>query len=238
MDKRSISLSPRLLALANWVREEKNILFADIGTDHGYLPLYLIQEGVCTQGIASDLNEGPLARAKVLSEQYAIALDLRLSNGLEKILPDEVNTISIAGMGGITIGNILMEWKQKHPQSWQGRFLLQPMSAMFELRQYLNGEGYTIVKEITIREGDTLYTAICAEEGKESAYTFGELLVGRYHPTYPDPLREELLTFWMGKTESTLSKIPEYQTQRREELQTQLVALEREYKEYMNLRNE
>ena len=80
---------------------------ADIGTDHAYLPVWLVLEGRVASAIASDLRPGPLQRAKETAKTYGTEIDCRLCNGLTCITPDEVDTIVIAGMGGETIAAIL-----------------------------------------------------------------------------------------------------------------------------------
>lgn len=217
-----INLSPRLQTMANLVPQDS--LFADIGTDHGYLPLFLLQKGQITQAIASDLNKGPLDRAKSLSIQYQIPLDLRLCDGLSGISPDEVNTISIAGMGGITMTHILQDWICKYPsvqQNWTGTFLLQPMSTQYDLRFWLTNAGFTIHQEKTTQEGETLYTILSVIVGKtHKSYTEAELWVGRHSETHPDPLRGALLDLWIEKTSRALSQVPPEQEKRRLELES------------------
>lgn len=217
MNTNQITLSPRLQAIADWVKP--NSQCADIGTDHGYLPLYLLQSKKIHKAIAADLNQGPLDRAKALSTHYQIPLDLRLCNGLQNIHPTEVDTITIAGMGGLTIASILQQWQQPIP--WQGTFLLQPMSTQQDLRLWLQENHYLIQKETTVCEGKTLYSILSVTHGKDTPYTLGELYVGKHHSEYPDPLRKELLKHWVDKTETALQKLPENQLQRQLEL-TQL----------------
>lgn len=219
METGQISLSPRLQALADWVRP--NSTLADIGTDHGYLPLYLLQNKKIHHAIAADLNKGPLDRAKTLSQHYQIPLDLRLCNGLEGISPDEVDTVTIAGMGGLTITHILSQWQVP----WHGTFLLQPMSTQYDLRLWLQQQQYHIQKEQTVREGNTYYTILSIQtipEEQSKPYTEGELWVGRHTNLYPDPLRKEFLHHWMEKTNIALNKLPATQTTRYHELQTRL----------------
>lgn len=212
-----ISLSPRLQTIANWV--EPDSLLADIGTDHGYLPLSLLQTGKISHAIAADLNEGPLDRAKSLSQHYQIPLDLRLSNGLEKISPSEVDTITIAGMGGLTIAGILAQWQHQTP--WNGTFLLQPMSTQYDLRLFLLENHYHIQKEQTVREGNTYYSVLAVKTTASEhphPYTEGELWVGRHSTSHPDPLRKEFLQYWAEKTNIALKKLPPQQTTRQDEL--------------------
>lgn len=212
-----ITLTPRLKAVANWVK--KGSRFADIGTDHGYLPLYLWQQEQISSAIASDVNQGPLDAAKQMTEKYNIALDLRLSNGLQGISPDEVDCVAIAGMGGVTISQILQGWEEN--RHWSGTFLLQPMSTQYELRLWLNNNNYSILEEQIIPEGDTLYTALKVKNGQDIPYEKGELLLGRQIKNRPDPYRLEFLNFHLEKTEKILKKLGTDHSPRKAELEEQ-----------------
>ncbi len=228
-----ISLSPRLQVLADWVPE--NSVFADIGTDHGYLPLYLRQTGKIAKAIASDVSQGPLSAARTMAGRYGIQMDFRLGDGLEMVQPCEVDCLGIAGMGGLTISQILGKWQVYFPEAtaWQGVFLLQAMSTRKELRGWLCDHGYTIVEEKTIPEGDSLYNAMKVKLGKDIPLTDGELLVGRQSAEYYDPHRIALLEQSIEKVQKILEKLEaSSQQQRREELEGQresLLAMRKEW---------
>ena len=100
-------LDERLKTVAALVRPGSRV--ADIGTDHGYLPVYLVKEGICPRAIAADLRSGPLesARRHVTAAGLSDRIDLRLGDGLTPIEPQEVDDMIIAGMGGETIAGIL-----------------------------------------------------------------------------------------------------------------------------------
>lgn len=231
MSTKRITLTPRLQAVANWVPNHSH--FADIGTDHGYLPLFLLQEQRIATAIAADLNQGPLDAAKKTAQKYHLSLDLRLSNGLDKITPQEVDCVAIAGMGGLTIQHILESWKS--PQlHWTGSFLLQPMSTQKELRFWLNQQGYTICQEQTICEGNSLYTIMKVKEEKETSYHPGELMVGRQQRQNPDPNRPQLFALHLKKLDTILKKLPQNQdteSRKKELLQQQegILALREEW---------
>ena len=101
-----MELSPRLRSVAELVPHGAH--FADVGTDHAYLPVWLILHGVIDKAIASDLRPGPLERARETAEKYSVAdrIDFRLCDGLTGLRSEEANAIAIAGMGGETIANI------------------------------------------------------------------------------------------------------------------------------------
>lgn len=158
-----IRLTPRLQAVADLV--EKGARLADIGTDHAHLPIYLLQQGRISEAIASDIRPGPLARAQRNVEQYQVghAVDLRLGMGLACVRADECDTLSIAGMGGETISQVL----QAAPWTAAGRhrLILQPMTMVAELRQWLWAHGYSIEKEAVCREERRWYLALGVQGG-------------------------------------------------------------------------
>jgi len=192
---RMIELTPRLRTVADLVPAGARL--ADVGTDHAYMPTALILEGKIPSGIAADLREGPLSRARMTAAEYGVEdkLSFRLCDGLRAIAPDEVDAVAIAGMGGETIASILeaAPWvsEKKIP------LILQPMSSMSDLRLWLSGHGYTVQEERLAKEGDTIYTILLVLEGEEKALSSAELCAGR---NSRDPLRGEWLDQWISKT--------------------------------------
>lgn len=138
---------------------------ADIGTDHAYIPVYLVNKGIAKKAIAMDLREGPLKRAEatVLKYNAKDKTELRLSDGLEKLSPDEADVIVIAGMGGLLINEILEKNAKKHKNAL---FVLQPMTAEFEVRKYLEENGFVIVDERLAREDNKIYQVMSVRFGK------------------------------------------------------------------------
>src|SRR5690554_6508909 len=96
-----MNLSPRLQIIANHV--PKDSICGDIGTDHAYVPIYLIQNNICNGIIATDINRGPLeiAKEQIEAAGYKDQIETRLGNGLKPIKPGEVDCVVIAGMGGL-----------------------------------------------------------------------------------------------------------------------------------------
>lgn len=215
----NIILSPRLNAVALWVPQDS--LFADIGTDHGNLPCWLMQRGRVSHAIAADIREGPLNSARTTAARHQISLDFRLCDGLQGIAPHEVTTVAIAGMGGTTITQILDQWKSRWQTPWTGKFLLQPMSTQPHLRQWLNQQDFSITKECTIREGDILYTIMEVEVGKQPPLTLGEQLAGRQWQGLDDPCRAQLLDHLLNKTHRALTSISTVQDNPRQQELTQ-----------------
>ena len=147
---------------ADEVRQGKKIV--DIGTDHAYLPAYLIENGICPSAIAADIGAGPLENAKKVVSTSPLLNEkivLRLSDGLEKILPDEADDIVIAGMGGILISEILT--KAPWVKNEEKRLILQPMSHAEDVRKYLCENGFEIIKEKASTDGKHNYIVIVAE---------------------------------------------------------------------------
>ena len=138
-------LSKRLLIVASMV--EKDSVVADIGTDHAYIPIYLVEQGVCKKAIAMDVNPGPLERARehILASGLSEQIVTRLSDGLAKLSENEADTYVIAGMGGPLMVSILarrMDLLQK------GKTLvLQPQSEIGEVREFLIHNHYKIIQE-------------------------------------------------------------------------------------------
>ena len=195
---RPMELTPRLRSVAQLVPQGAK--FADIGTDHAYLPVWLLQRGIITKALACDLRQGPLDRARATAEKYGLTeqMDFRLCDGLAGVRPGEADTIAIAGMGGETIAAIL----SAAPWTWREDclLLLQPMSAQPQLRLWLQEHGYTIAREILTREGDTIYTTFQVMAGPMPELTAGELWAGRQSRGEADPLRSEYLNRLIDQT--------------------------------------
>lgn len=145
MENNLPNLTPRLKTVMNFVRPGRTV--ADIGTDHAYLPVFLVNSGISPNAVASDVKEGPLSRAKLTAKNYRAAEKIKflLSDGLDKIKESEADEIIIAGMGGELISEIISkcEWI-KNPQK---HLILQPMTAQEQLRSFLCQNGFAIEKE-------------------------------------------------------------------------------------------
>ncbi len=155
-----IKLDDRLSTVASLVRNGKRV--ADIGTDHGYLVAYLVENGICHSGIAADLRKGPLenARQTVIQQGLSDKIELILSDGLENIPSDACDDIVIAGMGG----NLIAEILEKAPWVKDERIniVAQPMTHAEVLRQYFIDNGFTITEEKTATDGKRYYCIISA----------------------------------------------------------------------------
>lgn len=194
--KRCFSLSPRLQAVADLVPPNKPLV--DIGTDHGQLPVWLILHKIIPCAIATDLRPGPLSKAQALAKRWEIGetqLSFRLCDGLRAISPQEATTVTIAGMGGETIADILAAASWAKDAGHQ--YILQAMSGIDGLRRYLSSAGFSIVKEVLVEEGNTLYVILLAEPGGGKRLTEGEIWVGQQNRT--DPLRGRYLEQELSK---------------------------------------
>ncbi|MBQ7638510.1 MAG: SAM-dependent methyltransferase [Clostridia bacterium] len=162
-----ISLSPRLLAAAGFVRQ--GVKVADVGTDHAYLPVYLLENGIITSAVACDIGEGPLKNAAetVSASGLSHFIDLRLSDGLQNVSQNEAEDIIICGMGGELIVKILSEcgWIKDSRLN----LILQPMTHTEDVRRYLFSNGFFIKNEICTVEGKRTYLTLNASFGGESS---------------------------------------------------------------------
>ncbi len=153
-------LTPRLACLAALVPQGARL--ADVGTDHGKLPVSLLLGGRIASAIGSDIGEGPLAHAARNAQEHGVSL----APGLDAVQPEECDTVSIAGMGGQTIAEIL----QAAPWTADGvhLLLLQPMTMVYELRQWLWAHGYAIERETPCREERRHYVVLSVRGGAQA----------------------------------------------------------------------
>ena len=154
---------------------------ADIGTDHAYLPAALILDGRVPSAVAADLRKGPLENAEATVRSCGISdkVQLRLSDGLRFVMPDEADDIVIAGMGGILIAEFLeaAPWVKDKTK----RLILQPQSHSEDVRKYLFENGFEIFEESACFEDGKVYICMCAEyTGKISKHSDAEILLGAF----------------------------------------------------------
>jgi len=152
-----IPLSSRLQACAAFVKKGDRI--ADIGCDHGYLSLYLLNSGLASFAVAADVNEMPLQSARLNAEKYGCCdkISFHLSDGVQNI-PRDFDTMICAGMGADTIISILTAAPWLKSDSY--RLILQCQSKTPMLRKFLSDNGWYIVEEQVLRDGRFLYTVM------------------------------------------------------------------------------
>ena len=182
-----MELSIRLKTVAEAVTPGNRV--ADIGTDHGYVPIYLVKNNLSPGGIAMDVNKGPLEKAKehIRAEKLSGKIATRLGNGLAPLEPGETDTVVIAGMGGDLICKIL---KAKPEFLIEGKeLILQPQSEVMEFRKFLWESGYTIVAEDMVLEDGKYYPMmrVVYENAQKEipdvlALKYGEKLLEQKHP--------------------------------------------------------
>ena len=170
-------LSLRLKKVSEYVRPGSDA--ADIGTDHAFLPVYLIQNNICKKVIACDVRKGPLLNAQktLISVGLKDEIELRQSDGLSAFYPDEADDIIICGMGGTLITRILNEclWiKNSHY-----RLIIQPQSHEYEVREFLFSNGFSLIDDFTVEENGFIYYGLCAEyNGINSKYSNCDIWYG------------------------------------------------------------
>lgn len=158
-----MELSPRLRKIAELIPVGSRI--ADVGTDHAYIPIYCFEKNIIRSAIAMDVNPMPLKRAEINIDKYGFGKksELRLSNGIEKLFPDEVDVIVIAGMGGLLIRDIIDSGSGKI--TGKTELIVQPMIAPVELRRYLFDNGFDITNEYVVREENKFYNIFSVQRG-------------------------------------------------------------------------
>lgn len=176
-------LEPRLSLCAEMVKGD---YICDVGTDHAYLPAELVISGKCQRAIAADIKENPLLSAKATIEKYGLTdrITTVLSDGLENIDLTDVTDISIAGMGGEMIINILDSCGRLRPSV---DLILQPMTKAPLLRRYLCENGYEIISERAVFERKFCYSVISASKnGVKTVCTDVDAEIGFMDLSLPD----------------------------------------------------
>ena len=187
---RRTDLDPRLSSAAEYVRQ--GAVFADIGTDHAYLPVFLLEEGRISRAYAADIAQGPLSRAESTVRAHGRMADvtLVLTDGLRGMENYGITDIAICGMGGENIVSILENAPfVKDPAV---RLILQPMTRPSVVRHYLAEGGFAVLDETYCRDRDKLYTVIAAAyTGERYALTRAEAELGKTGLHAPTPLFAE-----------------------------------------------
>lgn len=223
-----IKLSKRLKAVADYV--DNGARLADIGSDHAYLPTYLMQKLVIDFAVAGEVVKGPFEIAKnhVAEADLSDRIVVRLANGLGAIEnTDKIDTIVIAGMGGILISEILEAGKEK--LSPVKRLILQPNNHEESLRQWLVNHQFVIKKEEILLEAGKFYEIIVAEPLSKlmteklsvNDLTFGPFLSKEKSTVFQQKWQKELNTL-----NKIIARLPEEQAEKRQEVLNQIARIE------------
>lgn len=227
-------LSERMRRTASFVTKGNRT--ADVGCDHAYTSIFLVQEDIAPKVIAMDVNKGPLERAennvKWFGEQDRI--ELRLSDGLEKLRPGEVDAILIAGMGGPLMIQIL----RQAPETVKGvrELVLQPQSEIPEVRRFLHQTGFRILEEEMLFEEGKYYTILHALPGREPEwskveYTYGKTLLAAGSSVLREYLEKEYET--NERLRNALGPVETEKSGRRKEELSEMLLLNRKAAELM-----
>ena len=228
-----MQLSQRLSSVASMVTAGNCL--ADVGTDHGYVPIYLYERNIIPRAIAMDVNKGPLERAALHIAESGMkeAIETRLSDGLTALKPGEADSVVIAGMGGPLIIRIL----SAHPEVTESlkELILQPQSEISEVRIWLYEQGYEIVEEHMVFEDGKYYPMFKAVKNPEAKkltnleYKYGKISVlGE-----PEVLRAYLVREIANK-QNILQKLSEETTEKSKGRAVEIKALLAELEEMLS----
>lgn len=224
-----MELSKRLQAVADLVTPGG--IVADIGTDHGYIPIWLVESKKNPGAIAMDINKGPLAAAKAHILEYGLSdyIETRLSDGVMALKPGEADSIVIAGMGGALVIKILTEGRDVLDAV--GECILQPQSELFKVRKFLQENGYRITEEDMVFEDGKYYPMMKVIKGPDEDYGKLELLYGRKLLCSCHPVLLQYLEWEISVKEKVLSELEkaegEKSRRREEEIEAELAEARR-----------
>ena len=206
-----MNLDKRLQAVANLVGSCEAM--ADIGSDHAYLPAYLIESGRVVSAVAGEISKGPLTAAEQTIQAAGLSdrISARLGDGLQVLQPGEVAVVAIAGMGGAAIRGIL----SRSPEVFNRltRLVCQPMNGAAGLRQWLLQHGWKLVAEDLAIDAGRLYEVIAAEPGEMPPMEpvlleIGPLLWRQKHPLLKEKLQRMIENLRMRSIDMERSADP------------------------------
>lgn len=216
-------LSKRLQTVAAYVPQ--NAVVADIGSDHAYLPCYLVHQGIVQKAIAGEVVKGPYESAckEVRTEQLQDKITVRLADGMEAVEhEDGVTAVTIAGMGGPLIASILN--KDLTRLQTVERLILQPNIHAMAIRVWAKQNGWKVIDEAILKEDRKIYEVLVLERGTENL-TEAELLVGPYLMREKNDVFVEKWTGEVKQWQQILASIAEVeQTEAIQEKQKELHA--------------
>ncbi len=186
-----MELSKRLQTVADLV--SSGLTVADVGTDHGYIPIHLIEIGKCAKAFAMDVNEGPILRAQAHIMEHGLGeqIETRLSDGVKGLQVGECDAVVIAGMGGALTVKILEEGQAVFQNLKE--FILQPQSELYKVREFLVSQGYCVIQEEMVKEEGKFYPMMKVIRRKSEEYSAVELRYGKLLLTEKHPILKEFL---------------------------------------------
>ena len=214
-----VKLSARLNAVADLVGTCRGI--ADIGSDHAYLPVWLIQHEKISFAVAGEVQPGPFeaARQTICDAALQERITARMGDGLQVVYPGEVAAVVLAGMGWATIRGIL----ERSPDvlSLLDRLVFQPMTGSAGLRRWLAENGWRLVSEELVAEGGRLYEVLAAEPGSPEPadsllLEIGPLLWRQRHPLLQEHLSRLIINYEKRMAAMIRSQTPEVMARRGE----------------------
>ena len=230
-----MELSKRLQAVADLVSEGQ--IVADVGTDHGYIPIYLLEANKCEQAIAMDVNQGPLLRAKehIAEHDLTQKIQVKLSDGVQGLSVGECDCVVVAGMGGALAVKIMEEGRAVFKNLKE--FVLQPQSELAKVRQYLCQNEYCVIAEDMVLEDGKFYPMMKVINGLSNPYSQVELCYGREllaqkHPVLKMFLEKEIQTKEMI-LRNLESESGEHIENRKKELRDELLLVKEALKVYL-----
>lgn len=205
-----MELSKRLDAVAALVSHRR---VADIGTDHGYVPIHLFLQGRLEKGYACDVRKGPLekCRANLVSYGAEGVIETRLGSGLTPLAPGEAETAVLAGMGGMLIVHILQDSPQVAASLRE--LVLSPQRDFAAVRRYVHEIGFSIAEEHMLKEDGKPYLLLRCERGAERYEREIDYLYGKKLLAAKDPILRELLTAEEKKYSRLLESLRENPTE-------------------------
>lgn len=198
-----MKLSNRLEMVVSFVKQGESA--ADVGTDHGHVPVELVRRGIVKRAYAMDVRKGPLSKAEenIAAARMKEKIETRLSDGVQKLSAGEAESVIIAGMGGELVIHIMDQGR--HVWDTVEQWVLSPHSELYKVREWLEKNGFVIVKEDMIFEEGKFYTVMdvrkavaglealheAEAESTEKRYRYGTYLKRTKNQVFMDFLKDE-----------------------------------------------
>lgn len=230
-ETRELKLTPRLKIIADSIQDYESV--ADIGSDHAYLPIYLVKSGRVKSAIVTDVNSGPVEISKKRIKIHGVEAKVRVRQGygLEVIKPGETEVIVIAGMGGILIKDIL-DRNVEVAQSAK-LLILQPMRDSDKIRQWLFEQSFEIIDEELVKDQDKIYEVIWTRPVREKRDTKGQMLVGDKIIEKKHPLAAEYINKKISELEKVMAGLEGMETKKCRERTEECTTLLSFYREVL-----